>query len=319
MDQMIDLYGEQFPGEKVYLHFDKGSYLPGETIWFKAYIFEENEPTARSTNLYVSLYDENGKALQQKFYPIINSSTEGHFDIPDTIRSNQLICRAYTGWMMNFDEDFLFTRTIPLLDGRLRPSNPLPATDFKLVFFPEGGDIIEGEKNNIAFLATNGRGLPIPVNGVVKMPDSTTIVTTFQSIHDGMGRFELDQKPGEPYYAEWKDPDGQWHRTALPAPRSMGVSLRMVQQRSGLVYHVVNKLATDQLHVLAYMYQKVIYKSDLPLTAGDRYTGFIPLDSFPSGVLQLTVFNDQWLPVAERVCFIRNNRFRQPVSINYKK
>ncbi|MBK7433270.1 MAG: hypothetical protein IPI66_04705 [Chitinophagaceae bacterium] len=69
----------------------------------------------------------------------------GHFDIPDTIRSNQLICRAYTGWMMNFDEDFLFTGPSPF-GWPACPSNPLPATDFKLVFFPEGGDIIEGER-----------------------------------------------------------------------------------------------------------------------------------------------------------------------------
>ena len=29
----------QYPSQKIHLHIDKDIYLPGETIWFKAYLF----------------------------------------------------------------------------------------------------------------------------------------------------------------------------------------------------------------------------------------------------------------------------------------
>ncbi len=38
-DSLLNKLNEQFPQEKIYLHFDKTLYNPGETIWFKAYLF----------------------------------------------------------------------------------------------------------------------------------------------------------------------------------------------------------------------------------------------------------------------------------------
>lgn len=318
VENTINLYGQNFPAEKIYIHFDKEVYLPGETIWFKAYIFEENEPIARSTNFYISLYDEKGKVLEQKFYPIIRACTEGHFDIPDSITASQLICRAYTGWMLNFDPDFLFTKAIQLYNNKAGNNTDKKPLSVSLNFFPEGGDMIEGERNSLAFKANYNNGLPFEVNGVIKKQETGEVLMPLSSVHDGMGRFDIIQQPNEKYYAEWTDNNGQLQRTYLPDKKIAGVSLKLVQQRSKLIYNVVNKLAANNLHVLAYMYQKIIYRSDLPIPSGERFTGYIPLDSFPSGVLQLSVFDDNWQPVAERVCFVNNNRYALAANISYK-
>ncbi|HQW93419.1 MAG TPA: hypothetical protein PKY28_09990, partial [Ferruginibacter sp.] len=56
IENSINGYGTDFPQEKIHIHFDKEFYLPGETIWFKAYLFEENLPSERSTNFYAALY-----------------------------------------------------------------------------------------------------------------------------------------------------------------------------------------------------------------------------------------------------------------------
>jgi len=114
----INVYGNLLPAEKMPIHFDKAFYLPGETIWFKAYILEEYLPSSKSTNLYISLYLDNGKALQQKVLPIFNGTADGHFEIPDTLKSNQLICRAFTGWMLNFNDRYLFSRPLSIYQPR---------------------------------------------------------------------------------------------------------------------------------------------------------------------------------------------------------
>jgi hypothetical protein len=39
LDSMMNIYANNYPQEKIHVHFDKKLYSPGETIWFKAYIF----------------------------------------------------------------------------------------------------------------------------------------------------------------------------------------------------------------------------------------------------------------------------------------
>ena len=53
------------PREKVYLHFDKPFYIPGETIWYKAYLVNAagNIPSSLSKIIYTELLDKDGKVI----------------------------------------------------------------------------------------------------------------------------------------------------------------------------------------------------------------------------------------------------------------
>ncbi len=317
VENTIMQYGENFGAEKIHVHFDKDIYLPGETVWFKAYVFEENLPTQRSTNLYISLYDETGKAVQQNICPIINATANGHFAVPITFTAPQLICRAYTAWMLNFDSSFIFTKTIKLFTGNTDTVQQKLTSS--LQFFAEGGDIIEGERNTIAFKAVYSNGLPYNFEGIIKKQQTAEVITTIKTQHDGMGRFDIQQVPGENYYAEWPDNNGVMQKTSLPEKKINGVSLKMVQQKGSVIYNVVNRLKTDTLHVLAYLYQKIIYKASLPVPFGQPYTGRFPVIDFPAGVMQFTVFDNNHQPVAERICFINNNNYTTPVTISSKE
>ena len=319
VENSINLYGNNFPQEKIHIHFDKEVYLPGETIWFKAYLFEENLPGERSTNFYAALYDEEGKLIQQQFSPIFNSTTDGHFDIPDSLQSKQLICRAYTSWMLNFDTTFLFTKAIKLINKNAKDENTNAVKTVSLQFFPEGGDIIEGTRNTIAFKANYNNGLPFEINGVIKKQETGEVIMPIKSIHDGMGRFDVEVQANEKFYAEWTDNNGTTQQTYFPKSRPEGVSLKLVLQKDKLVYNIINKLPGDSLHVLMYMYQKVFYKTNLAVAATEPYTGAVPVSSLPTGIMQLTVFNANWQPVAERVAFINNNNYALGTTITNKE
>jgi hypothetical protein len=54
------------------------------------------------------------------------------------------------------------------------------------------------------------------------------------------------------------------------------------------------------------MYQKIFYKTNLAVSGTEPFTGIIPLSSLPSGIMQMTVFDAYWQPVAERVAFNYN-------------
>src|SRR5690349_9841199 len=82
IDSMMNLYANNFPQEKVHVHFDKSYYNPGETIWFKGYVLTGANLSEVSRNFYAELIDEKGKVLQRSISPMVNSSAAGSFTVP---------------------------------------------------------------------------------------------------------------------------------------------------------------------------------------------------------------------------------------------
>src|SRR5688572_23226786 len=73
-DSVLSNLTSNYPQEKAYLHFDKGVYNSGETIWFKAYLFSGNFPSQISKTLYAELLDEEGNLIERKTMPVVISS-----------------------------------------------------------------------------------------------------------------------------------------------------------------------------------------------------------------------------------------------------
>lgn len=312
IDSMINVYGEQFPQEKIHVHFDKGVYNPGETIWFKAYIQAGFMPSNVSKNFYAELIDpSNGKLLQRKVVPVFESSTASSFDLPVNFNVPEVVFRAYTNWMMNFDSAFLYTKTIRIVtknDGGVAPEAAPPV----LKFFPEGGDLIAGLGTNVAFKGTDNRGFPVKVKGVLKDAKGAT-VASFESAHDGMGKFELEPAAGAVYSAEWKDDKGKSYKADFPAVKASGATLQITG--TGLRRSFVIKRSMDagpelkKIFVVAHIYQQVVYKATVDLSSNFMTSGMIPTDNLPSGILQVTLFDANWQPVAERITFVNNNDY----------
>ena len=107
----IEQYGNNFPQEKIYIQFDKPAYVPGETIWFKAYLMTGVDISTISTNLYLAFTDANGNVLVHAVEPVVHSSASGSFDIPASFKDKSIHVMAYTKWMLNFDSSFLYNKT----------------------------------------------------------------------------------------------------------------------------------------------------------------------------------------------------------------
>ncbi|HYE55257.1 MAG TPA: hypothetical protein VD996_10450, partial [Chitinophagaceae bacterium] len=219
-DSVLNVLDSRYPQEKIYLHFDRSLYTPGETIWFKAYIFSGAFPSQISKTVYAELLDEQGKLLQRKSAPVFMSAAAAAFDLPADLKSSQVYVRAYTKWMLNFDQSFLFEKNIPIAVKRKSAGATAPTA--YLQFFPEGGNLVSGLTSKIAFKATDGRGLPFNVKGDI-VDGTGKKVNSFTSEHDGMGLFVLQPQPGQQYKAVWKDQAGKSQETALPQAQAAGL------------------------------------------------------------------------------------------------
>lgn len=306
--QALQNYDRRFPTEKVYLHLDKDYYAAGETIWFKGYLTLQGLPDDQATNLYVELLDKNNNIVQKKLLAVYKGQASGYFDLPDNQKAGEYQLRAYTSWMLNFDPAFTYMRTLEIFDNsKKQSSDSLVVSDFAVQFFPEGGNLIAGQPNTVAFKAIDNNGYPIAVSGTVKGKSGSANITT---LHDGMGSFEITPADKEDIFqATVKTAKGQTKTVALPAPVA-GASIKIFNKGSRVFYQAVVSNAEDtslnDIAIIAQMGNQLVYKAILNIGEG-RISGFIPTDMLPSGIMQVTIFNKNGVPLAERLTFVRKN------------
>ncbi|QQL48765.1 TonB-dependent receptor [Mucilaginibacter ginkgonis] len=107
---------DEYPQEKVYLHFDKPYYATGDDMWFKAYITvgADHRLSGLSAALNVELIDALDSVKQSIKLPVVAGVAMGDFALSDTLKPGNYRVRAYTNWMRNFGTDYFFDKTISI-------------------------------------------------------------------------------------------------------------------------------------------------------------------------------------------------------------
>lgn len=314
IDTLMHIYNSGYPSEKVFLHLDRSAYNSGDNIWYKAYVTLEGYPSILSKNLYVELVDDKGNILERNTAPINESTASGSFTISGSYKAPFIYVRAYTRYMLNYDSSFLFFKPLRVM------SNPMPVpvakaatvSHMELHWYPEGGDWVVGLESRLAFKAAeNGSGYPDSVQGIIVDAKGVKQMT-FASVKDGMGIITMTPQKGEKYEAKWKDKAGVQHTTPLPDPLPYGLVLRIDSHDSSKVYSVSGTSpdsSTVMYHLVGTTGGQVFYMANFRLTPGQGISQSFATDQLPSGIVTVTIFNDDWQPVAERISFVDNNEY----------
>lgn len=310
IENNLEVMANKFPQERIYLHYDKSSYAPGETVWFKTYIMQAIYPSDDSKTVYIDWSDQNGKLLLHTLSPLVDGTAFGQFDIPENYSGKYVHVKAYTKWMLNFDSSFLYDKDIRILsDSIISPAHTIVIKP-ELNFFPEGGDAIAGVTNKIAFIANDQFGRPVKIKGEIKSSKGE-VAGELSVIHDGMGFFFLRPENGATFTAYWKDEKGASHTTPLPEIKNNGVSLQVTiagSKRNFLVTASPDSKSIQSVHIIGTMYQQPVFNIVKDLKDGIA-EGIIPTESLPSGILTITVFDAQWKPLAERITYVNNEEY----------
>lgn len=396
---------EEQPIEKVYLHFDKPYYAVADTMWFKAYVSTvENQPSPFSKIVYVEVLNAKDSLVQTLRLPVKNSVAYGNIPLNmQNYSQGNYYVRAYTLWMINFDDAYFFTKTIPIgeaidkqlitnitynneaLDKTIKTTvriqfrdvdkkiyanktvnwsivsnydvvskgkgvtdqngflniivnskteeaitngsivatvntsdketatttfdlkQTVKAIDFQ--FFPEGGSLINGIPNQVAFKALNSAGLGVDVKGSI-LNNENIQVTTLSSTHAGMGSFYFTPEEGINYKAKVTYKDGTSQTVDLPKAHSSGISLQVVNANTEFInlrviannpYFEANRgknffvIGTND-NTIRYA-AKIVFSNQLVVIK-------IPKANFPSGIAQLTLFDEKSEPLSERLAFV---------------
>jgi hypothetical protein len=201
---MMNTYADSLPVERIHVHFDKSAYNKEETIWYKIYILDSEGLTTLSKNVYVEWFDQAGKMIKRTTSPLFSSTARGSFVLPADYTGNFIRARVYTRWSLNEEPDSYYVRDL-LINNDISLTGQQTATrKTVLTVFPEGGDLVTGLRSRVAFKATDARGMPVAIKGLL-MNGARTPLDTIRVKHDGMGSFSLQPVAGEQHAGGERD------------------------------------------------------------------------------------------------------------------
>jgi len=308
----FDLYNQTIPQEKVYLHTDKPYYATGDTIWLKAYVVYANivKPDTVTKLVYVDLVAESGKTVRFHQLKMKLGMSSGFVSL-DSLQAGAYRLRAYTNWMRNFSELVFFQQTLQVFDPNLNvPTPDFDSTALDLQFFPEGGQLVAGLNNRLAFKATNALGRGVAISGFVLSAAGDTVVG-FSSRHLGMGYFNIEPAATQTYTAYCKRAGGPWVKAQLPPVMPTGFAIQVdnftnknnvrviVQQNKG---GTAEQFGTLVIHGGG----EVRLSAKIPLARKTSLLN-VPRNQLAEGINHLTFFDEQERPVCERLLWIADS------------
>lgn len=307
-------WAEANPIQKLYLHTDLENYYAGGTIWFKGYFLAEYRAGDNNTSVYVELVDNQFKRIVRNVFPVFFGTTVGQLDLPENLTTGSYILRAYSPLMLN-QSGFVFSKRIVISgkEAKTAPTKITPAVTIS--FFPEGGNLISSLINTVAFKVTDERGLPLNLQGEI-WNNKNEMVTTFFTMHDGMGAFNIVPQPEETYFAITTGPDGE-KRYPLPAATKNGITFSMKSTAKGKEYRIEQLDGNDNFkaaYMVAQMNNTVLFKWTFK-PGKNFFGGTITTKDLMSGTMQLTVFNKFDQPLAERITFVDNQEYILPATL----
>jgi hypothetical protein len=303
----FDAYHQNTFQEKLFIHTDKELYLTGELLWFKIYNVDAltNKAVDLSKVAYVEILDQNNQPVVQAKIALKNGSGNGSVYIPLTLLNGTYKLRAYTNWMQNFGADHYFEKQLTLINPLNSPEKPKKTkVDQELLFFPEGGDLVEGIACNIGFKALGADGKGLDIKGVIINQKNDT-VARFQSLKFGIGRFTFTPEPNNTYKAIAGITKKEILIKELPIAKKQGYAISLVDDaNASLTLNIGTNLNVQNVYLFVHDGGKTTIASTANVVQG-KAVFQIDKVKLGEGLSHLTVFNEAGQAVCERLYFKR--------------
>ncbi|MBR6699666.1 MAG: hypothetical protein IKL71_06580 [Bacteroidaceae bacterium] len=223
------------------------------------------------------------------------------------------------------DYEKLYSRVFPVYDRPLSPGdfsqdmtlrplaayykNPAGEPETTLQLFPEGGNLVAGLKQRVAWEVRNEQGRTLDGTLRVTTPDGQTI--TSETINRGRGVFEVTVSADQRLTAEFTpsashdNPAGALPATTILKAEGDGVSLRVDTDTTGISVSCATAGLASQEELGVTIMCKGLLKHFQKMDGTP-----IRLPVSEAGVYQVTVFNQDGRVYADRLCFFLPSGFR---------
>jgi len=330
INSFVDSLTKTFPVEKLYLQTDKPMYNSGDTLWLKGYLFEATNLTqpTKSGLVYTEIIDKDNQIIKRMLFQVNDGLFRGSITLDNELPAGVFSLRAYTNWMRNWGTDYIFTKKLFYINttaaspannsgSALSSNKPNGSTanhssraeGIDLQFMPEGGNLVSGLQSRVGFKAVAANGMGIDVSGKIYNSKKQD-VASFKTAHAGMGSFEFTPIAGESYFARIITTGTEPKTYTLPKAEPSGVVLKITNDLGSDVLKV-NMVCSETIPNAAPYYliaqsRGVVCYGAIAKFTNREVNSVIPIDKFPTGIVRITLFDENLNPVNERLTFVNH-------------
>lgn len=315
--EVLDAYEDytEAAREVVYMHLNKSTYIKGESIGFTAYVMDKKDkkPSQLTTNLYVSIEDENKNVIKQKLIRVDDGVASNSFEVDSLFSSGYYNVKAYTNWMLNFNEQNHYVESVRIINPETdeyieqeRIENTIDAQ-----FLPESGHLLNGVINNVGVVIKDNLGFGIPNAKGEVVDRNNEILSTFETNQFGIGKFQLLPNVNNNYKVNITSANKDFTINLNQNVEPRGVIMSLKSLKSKVFVSLITNEETLE-NIKGNRYTLMAHNGnnydimDIYFTDETVVTKAIDYSNTATGVNILTLFNGEDQPIAERLFFNYN-------------
>jgi len=175
-------------------------------------------------------------------------------------------------------------------------------SDIQFGMYPEGGNLIANLPNTVAFKALDPSGRPVEVQG--SLFENGKEIQSFSSLHYGMGTFTFTPKNNKKYSVKLTQPriDNTFE---LPKILPEGIKLQVEKSEQKFIQFSIARsknIPAQEVYIRA-QNRGLVYWMATASLAKERVLFNLPLEKFPQGIVEVTLFDTNFQPLAERLIY----------------
>ena len=211
----ITNYFSVYPRENIFLMTDKVRYKPGETIWFRAFTSQTDNPlvTDESSKLNLSLFDKTGKNITKGTFRLSKGSTSGDLKIPENLAGDTYFLVAYSSEQSSLEQ-------VPIIKLKIDPEY---SNQWVVEAVAKDSISISGKKNELLVVLRDNTGAAQKNEQLrYEIRNGSEVLEKDKLKTDENGKvtipFTIPAKTnGEPFICELSDSRDWKHEVFLPS------------------------------------------------------------------------------------------------------
>lgn len=273
------------PEQKLHFTFNQKKYVPGDTVFFKAYLLTKDLQLWKGAQVIeLNLLDSEGEVRQHAKIKAQDGVVGNQLVLPNNLREGYYNFTAFTNWMRNFGVEQMFQSTITVvIENQIRPKEPA------LSFGIEGGNLIDGVVSNVLIKSSTP-------DAIIYLRDQNgQKLDSAQTDEFGYGRLRLlgDKK------VSYSLSDGVGN-ISLPAVQDFGhnLSVSLPENEFDNVRMLISgktqptSTSNEKLSFIITSKGKVVYSEELPANQ-NKIGRSIGRDRLPSGLYKVSLLDGE--------------------------
>ena len=291
-EQKIQVQKPVLPILKMTLDLTREAYGPGDEVSADLELKAlDDQPLSKKTFEYVL-------QLDGKKYKTFEAKTDRKgkakikFSLPNNLKTTDGLVNILIEHLGQIES---IARTVPIILNKI-----------DLQFLPEGGYLLTELENGLAFKALNEFGKPADVTGII-VDKKGNEVAEFSTYHKGMGAMNFKPENNQQYFARIIQPEGIKEKYELPTAVEKGYGLRVLKNTGDELTVAIHSTQEEAMTLVLQSRGEIFGYATTNPVSGVQEVKLSTKDT-KIGIAQLTLFDEQEMPRAERMVFLHPDK-----------